>query len=133
MPAISLKSGDRVLELGCGRGRVAAHIAQLSAARITATNIDPTQLALARAFNSEQGLHNEFLQSNFNELPLPFADESFDAFYQIQVLSLCPDLTKLFKELFRVLKPGARLSLLDWVSLPDYDPRNPEHAGLMRQ
>jgi sterol 24-C-methyltransferase len=130
---LALKSGDRVLDLGCGRGRVAAHIAQLSGARVTGTNIDPTQLGLARDFNREQGLHNEFLRSNFNELPLPFADDTFDAFYQIQVLSLCPDLTRLFKELFRVLKPGARLSLLDWVSLPDYDPQNPEHAALMRR
>jgi sterol 24-C-methyltransferase len=130
---LGLKRGDRVLDLGCGRGRVAAHIAQISGAHVTGTNIDSTQLALARAFNHEHGLHNEFLKSDFNELPLPFADESFDGLYQIQVLSLCPDLTRLFKEFFRVLKPGARLSFLDWVSLPAYDPNNPEHVALMRR
>jgi len=130
---LGVRSGDRVLDLGCGRGRVAAHIAEFSGARVTGTNIDTTQLALARAFNRQQGLNNEFLQSDFNDLPLPFSDETFDAFYEIQVLSLCPDLTKLFKEVFRVLKPGARLSLLEWVSLPDYDPDNAEHAALMRK
>jgi len=130
---LDLKNGDRVLDLGCGRGRVAAHIAEISGARVTGTNIDLTQLDLAREFNRAHGLNNQFIRSNFNELPLPFADESFDSFYQIQVLSLCPDLPRLFKELHRILKPGAKISLLDWVSLPDYDPNNTEHAELMRR
>ncbi|KAK3329808.1 S-adenosyl-L-methionine-dependent methyltransferase [Apodospora peruviana] len=128
---IDLKAGDRVLDLGCGRGRVAAHMATVTGAQVTGINIDPNQVAQAREFNSERGLLNEFIVQDFNSLPLPFADESLDAFYQIQALSLCKDLGKLFRELFRVLRPGAKISLLDWVSLPSYDPTNPEHAELM--
>lgn len=128
---IGLSAGDKVLDLGCGRGRVAAHMAQSSGAQVTGLNIDPNQVAQAHSFNEERGLHNQFVTQDFNSLPLPFADESFDAFYQIQALSLCKDLPALFSEIFRVLKPGSKISLLDWVSLPAYDPKDPEHAELM--
>lgn len=130
---IGLKAGDKVLDLGCGRGRVAAHMAKFSGAEVTGLNIDPNQIAQARSFNAERGLSNTFIERDFNELPLPFADNTFDAFYQIQALSLCKDLPTLFKELHRVLKPGAKLSLLDWVSLPAYNPKDPEQVELMRR
>ncbi|KAF9873901.1 hypothetical protein CkaCkLH20_08635 [Colletotrichum karsti] len=130
---IGLKAGDRVLDLGCGRGRVAAHMAVVSGAKVTGLNIDPNQVAQAKEFNEQMGLENSFTIQDMNELPLPFEDDSFDAFYQIQALSLCKDLPRLFGELRRVLKPGAKISLLDWVSLPAYDPTNPEHAELMRR
>lgn len=130
---MGLKPGDRVLDIGCGRGRVAAHMAKYSGAHITGINIDPNQLAQARAWNKEQGLSNTFVERDQNDLPLPFEDASFDAFYQIQAFSLCKDLPAMFREIYRVLKPGARFSMLDWVSLPAYDPTNEEHAELMRR
>ncbi|KAL4885446.1 S-adenosyl-L-methionine-dependent methyltransferase [Aspergillus karnatakaensis] len=131
---IGLKAGDRVLDLGCGRGRVAAHMRQYSGAQVTGLNIDPNQIAQAKSFNARLGFEsNSFVVQDFNSLPLPFEDNSFDAFYQIQALSLCKDLPALFREIHRVVKPGARISLLDWVSLPDYDPTNAEHAELMRR
>jgi sterol 24-C-methyltransferase len=130
---IGLKPGKKVLDLGCGRGRVAAHMVRFSGAQVVGLNIDPNQVAQARTFNEERGLHNTFVVQDFNSLPLPFAGQTFDAFYQIQALSLCKDLPALFREIFRVLKPGARISLLDWVGLPAYNAQNPEHTELMRR
>lgn len=130
---IGLKAGGRVLDLGCGRGRVAAHMAKLTGARVTGLNIDPDQISQAREFNEKLGLENDFVEADLNHLPLPFADGTFDAFYEIQALSLCQSLPGLFKEIFRVLKPGAKFLLMDWVSLPDYDPSNEEHSALMRR
>ena len=130
---IALKPTDKVLDLGCGRGRVAAHMTQYSGgAHVTGINIDPDQISQARTFTEKLGFSNSFVVQDFNALPLPFADESFDAFYQIQALSLCKDIPALFREVFRVVKPGAKISSLDWVSLPAYNPQNPEHADLMR-
>ncbi|PYH40481.1 class I SAM-dependent methyltransferase [Aspergillus saccharolyticus JOP 1030-1] len=129
---IGLSPGYKVLDLGCGRGRVAAHMTQYSGAQVTGLNIDPNQIAQARSYNEQLGFtSNSFIVQDFNSLPLPFEDASFDAFYQIQALSLCKDLPALFREIHRVLKPGAKFSCLDWVSLPDYDPSNPEHVELM--
>ncbi|KAL4936816.1 hypothetical protein BDV06DRAFT_85338 [Aspergillus oleicola] len=131
---IGLKKGDKVLDLGCGRGRVAAHMAQYSGATVTGLNIDPNQVAQAKKFNASLGFdNNAFIEQDFNSLPLRFENDSFDAFYQIQALSLCKDLGALFREIYRVVKPGSRISLLDWVSLPGYDSSNAEHAELMRR
>jgi sterol 24-C-methyltransferase len=76
---------------------------------------------------------NDFVVHDQNDLPLPFADESFDAFYEIQALSLCKDPSALFKEIYRILKPGSKFLLMDWVSLPAYNPADPLHASLMRR
>ncbi|KAH6885700.1 S-adenosyl-methionine-sterol-C-methyltransferase [Thelonectria olida] len=130
---VGLKPGMKALDLGCGRGRVAAHMTSSSGARVVGLNIDSDQIAQARDFNGALGLENEFVVHDQNDLPLPFPDQSFDAFYEIQALSLCKDPSLLFKEIYRILKPGSKFLLLDWVSLPAYDPRDPIHAGLMRR
>lgn len=131
---IDIKAGDKVLELGCGRGRISAHVASLTNAHITGMNIDHTQLESAVNFAKENGLSQQctFMYGDFNDLPLPFPDTHFDAMYEVQALSYSRDLEKLFRELHRVLKPGAKLSLSEWVRLPNYDAANPHHVKLLK-
>lgn len=133
--AIRMKAGDKAFELGCGRGRVAAHLASRSGADITAINIDETQLQEAVAFAKKNNLEKQchFMNADFNDLPFPFADNTFDCVYEIQALSLSRDLHKLFTELHRIMKPNGRISLLEWVRLPAYDPANPHHLALMKK
>ena len=130
---LQLPDSANVLDLGCGRGRVAAHIHSLTGANVTGLNIDYDQVSSAVAFNKEKRLPNNFIRADFNDLPLPLPDAHFDGFYQIQAFSLCKDIPKLCKELYRVLKSGARLSLLDWASLDAYDPKDMHHRELMRR
>lgn len=130
---LGLQPGNRVLDLGCGRGRVAAHMTAFAGVKVTGLNIDPNSIAQARAFNDDLGFENEFVVWDFNQLPLPFADASFDAFYNIQAFSLAKDHAALFREISRVLKPGARFSSLDWVKYPSYDETNAEHVELMKR
>lgn len=130
---LHLPSHARVLDLGCGRGRVAAHMARVTGASVTGLNIDQDQIANACAFNTECELMNDFIRADFNDLPLPLPSDHFDGFYQIQAFSLAKDHTKLLKEVYRVLKPGARVSMLDWASLEAYNLRDPNHERLMRK
>ena len=130
---LNLKKGDRALDIGCGRGRVAAHLASATGASVVGLNIDAGQVEAGRIYAKAKGLPCEFIQGDLNDLPLPFADHSFDAVYHIQVFTYSKDLSKLMKEINRVLKPGGRFGCLDWVSLPDYDPQNPHHLNLMRK
>jgi sterol 24-C-methyltransferase len=132
---LGLQKGSQVLDIGCGRGRVANHIASISGANITGINIDPDQLKSAEAFAKGNGLSDQcqFKHGDLNEIPYPFADNSLDAIYQIQVFSLSKNLELLLKDLYRMLKPGAKLACLDWVRLAKYDPTNSRHAGLMKR
>ncbi|KAF2771726.1 S-adenosyl-L-methionine-dependent methyltransferase [Teratosphaeria nubilosa] len=129
---LHLPPNATVLDLGCGRGRVAAHIASMTGARVTGINIDADQINSAINFNREKNFGNEFIRRDFNDLPLPLPDNHFDGFYQIQAFSLCKDISKLCRELYRLLKPGSRLVLLDWVSLPAFNKDDPHHQDLMR-
>lgn len=133
---LGLSSAHKVLDLGCGRGRVASHMAQMSGAHVTGMNIDMDQLLQARKFAAGNGLSKrvEFVQGDVNVIPYAFPSESFDNIYQVQCLfSLAKDLGKTFKEVHRLLKPGGKFGCLDWVSLDAYDPKNPHHADLMKR
>lgn len=134
MRDLGLEASFRVLEIGCGRGRVAHHVASHTGAHVTALNIDPSQLQSAREFVRREGLEDrcDFRQGSLND-PLPFKDESFEAAYEIQAFSYMKDKVAVFSEIFRVLRPGARFSYLDWVLLPAFDPENPEHTDLLRR
>jgi sterol 24-C-methyltransferase len=133
---LGLNKGSKGLDLGCGRGKVSSHVASLTGAHMTGINLDPDQLETARRFAYANNLEKQcdFRQGDINDLPLPFADNSLDAVYEIQVIfSLSKDLLKLLKEIHRVLKPGGRLACLDWVSLNAYNPKDPHHADLLRR
>jgi sterol 24-C-methyltransferase len=131
----SISKGSKVLDIGCGRGRIASHVATLTKADVTGMNIDTVQLESARRFALGNGLSDrcQFKLADLNELPLPFPDNSFDAVYEVGVFTYSKDLSKLFKEIHRILKPGGKFSGLDWVRLPNYNPADPHHADLMRR
>jgi sterol 24-C-methyltransferase len=132
---LGIKKGDQVLDIGCGRGRVAQHVASHTGANVLGINIDLDQLESAKKFAKGRGLENQcqFKMADLNDLPLPFSDNTFDGIYQIQVFSLSKNLESLFKEIYRVLKPGAKLACLDWVRLSKYNEENPHHANLMKR
>jgi sterol 24-C-methyltransferase len=134
MRDIGARPGMRILDLGCGRGRVAHHVASRTGAHVTGINIDPSQVESAREFARSKGFEDrtEFRTHSLNER-LPFEDETFDGAYQIQAFTYAKDLAAVCRELARVLKPGARLSALDWVLLPAYDEDDPVHVDLVRR
>lgn len=132
---LGLKPGDHCMDIGCGRGRIANHMASHTGAHVIGMNIDADQVASARRFAIGKNMAHqcEFKIHDMNNLPLPYADNSMDAGYQVQAFSLSKNLEKLFADLYRILKPGGKMACLDWFRLDKYDPKNPEHAELMRR
>lgn len=124
----------RVLDMGCGRGRIAAHIASETSASVYGFNVDPNQVANARQFAKMQGLSDKlnFTVSNYND-PFPYSDGFFDAMYHVQAFSYAKDKEEVCAEIFRVLKPGGMVSFLDWVALPKYDHNNAHHVDLLKR
>lgn len=98
----------RVLDAGCGTGRLIGHLRALNE-RIVPTGVDlsPAMLVHARASHPDVA----FLEADLMALPL--ADESFDgvlAWYSI-IHTAPAALPDLFHELRRVLRPGGLLLL----------------------
>jgi sterol 24-C-methyltransferase len=97
-------------------------------------NIDPMQIKIANQYANDTGLSErlEFIEGNMND-PFPFPDNSFDAFYQVQAMTYAQDLKSVFGEIFRVIKPGAKISVLDGVMLDGYDATDAHHRKLLRE
>uniref|UniRef100_A0A0G4G256 Methyltransferase type 11 domain-containing protein n=1 Tax=Chromera velia CCMP2878 TaxID=1169474 RepID=A0A0G4G256_9ALVE len=130
---LQVSEGARVLDIGCGRGRVANHMSSFLGARVTGFNVDPTQIEFAKRWTTKTQNPCDFKVHDMNVRPLPFEDETFDGIYQIQAFSLANDLADLFREIFRIMKPGGRIAFLDWAVFDSYDPNNEEHVELMRR
>lgn len=128
--------GKTVLDVGCGRGRVAHHVASYTGAKVIGINIDQSQVDMGKAYAEKTGLLGkqlDFVRHNYNDLPFPFKEATFDALYHVQALTYAEDLNKLFAEMFRVLKPGAKISFLDWFELPAYNHSDPKQRELLRE
>jgi len=131
---LEIGEGSRVADIGCGRGRVAHHVARYTGAHVTGVQIDEEQVKQARAYASATGMDHklEFIQSNYNDR-LPFEDNSLDAAYYVQVLSYSTNLTEFFSEVFRIVKPGARVAFEDYVRGTEYKDDDPHHYELKKQ
>merc|ERR1712187_192026 len=83
---------------------------------------------------NETGMANNlfFLEGNMND-PFPFENDTFDAFYQVQAMTYAQNLTAVFSEIYRVIKPGAKISVLDGVMLDGFNGSDPYHKRLLRE
>ena len=126
---LRLSPGDKVLELGCGCGAIAEHIAELTGATPYGVNLDPSQIQ--KAWRNPNLPRANFAVGDFNKA-LEFDDSSLDAVYAIQPMTYVSDHAHTFSEVFRVLKPGGVFVINDVAALDAYD-RADEHQRTLIQ
>ena len=106
---LGIGPGDRVLDIGCGTGRLAAFAAERIGVEDRVVGIDPASPRIQVA--QERGDPRlEFRIGEAEDLS-QFPDGSFDAAYVNSVVNWIRDRPKAFDEAYRVLAPGGRLGI----------------------
>lgn len=110
--------GKHLLEVGCGLGYDSVEFLRRDV-RVTATDLTPTAVQLARRHFELQRLHPEEVRVA-NALALPYEDATFDAVWANGVLHATGDTVRAVREVHRVLKPGGRAIISHFYRKPSW-------------
>lgn len=110
LPELRLRPGDRVLDLGCGRGATSVFLARETGAEVVAVDrwLEAVELGAVLA---AAGAPGRVAAVQGDARSLPFADAAFDAVVSVDAFEYFGTDVHLLPALLRVLRPGGRIAI----------------------
>ena len=125
---------SHLLDMGCGRGRIAHYLASMTGGQVSGYNIDPNQIENAENWADETNMSDRLhFKVGDHHDPLDYDSEIFDGCFSIQAVwpfFKKEELDSCAEEMYRVLKPGSRYACSEYLLSPYFDWENEEHASL---
>ncbi len=116
---MSLSRDLQVLDVGCGIGGAARYIATHAGCTVTGIDLTPEYISIARALTDLTELNDRIDFEVCNALAMPFWEASFDAAITLHAAMNIEKRGALYREIARVLKPGATFCVFDVMKKSD--------------
>lgn len=110
---MGLRPGMQVLDAGCGIGGSSLWLARHHGARVTGITLAPNQVERARRAARESGIDATFELADYSDTAYP--DASFDAYWAMESLCHSPDKPRTLLEAARLLRPGGRIGIAEYL------------------
>ena len=110
-----IQPGARVLDAGCGVGGSSIWLAQARDAIVVGITPVASQVARARRFAAARKLGDRIAFEQADYTSTPFSDASFDIVWALESLCHAPDKAAFYREAARLLRPGGRLVLAEYI------------------
>jgi SAM-dependent methyltransferase len=122
---LAVDATDHILDIGSGIGGPARYFAHRFGCQVTGIDLTAEFCDIAREVTRWLGLETRVRFAHGNALAMPFGDAQFDGAYSMNVSMNIADKAGFYREIHRVLKPGAWLMLSEIARGPGGDPHYP--------
>jgi len=124
-----------ILDVGCGIGGPMRNICRFTGCDITGITLNEYQVRRGNElcineFGSNSPCRS--IQGDFMQME-KLESDSFDAAYAIEATCHAPNRATCYREIFRVLKPGAIFACYEWCVTDKYNPKNSDHCLIKKQ
>ncbi|WP_333767129.1 methyltransferase domain-containing protein [Streptomyces sp. IBSBF 2435] len=107
-------AGSKVLDVGCGIGGPALHLAGAMGCRVEGVTLSARQAARANEKAQAAGVADRARFHRRDALATGYPDEAFDVVWALESLMHIPDRPAFFAEALRLLRPGGTLAVATW-------------------
>jgi ubiquinone/menaquinone biosynthesis C-methylase UbiE len=114
---LNFSEPDQILDVGCGLGGASRYIANKYNNRVTGIDLTQEYIDVGKELSAWVGLDKPASLYQGSALAMPFEDEAFDGAIMLHVGMNIDDKTRLFAEVYRVLRPGACFGIYDMMQI----------------